>query len=109
MNYDEFKRYIKRLAGEYIVEGTSTPFHLWLLNLAVPVPKESPIKKEEQRWKPVKGEEYHFPSFDSPYKSYSYIWSDKAPDEMLYARGLVFRTRDEAIALAERMLEAIKN
>lgn len=109
MNYDEFKRYIKRLAGEYIVEGTSTPFHLWLLNLAVPVPKESPIKKEEKRWKPVEGDTYYFPSFDSPYKSSSYTWSDDASDEMIYATGLVFRTRDEATAFAERMLKAIKN
>lgn len=58
-------------------------------------------------WKPTKGEKYYVPNiFVQDLWAY-YSWNDDAYDEELYKRGVVFKTTEEAVAAAEKMLAAI--
>lgn len=58
-------------------------------------------------WKPTKGEKYYVPNiFVQDLWAY-YSWNDDAYDEELYKRGVVFKTTEEAITAAEKMLAAI--
>ena len=59
-------------------------------------------------WKPKMGERYYVSDiFDRDLFDY-YLWDDDERDEELYKRGLVFKTKEEAIELAQRMLAVAK-
>ncbi len=88
-DYDTFKLYIKLLD--------------WVANL----PESE--KKQEKKWKPRLGKIYFTPSFSIEELYTSYGWDDGTFDNWNYKRGLCCKTAAEAIALGERMLEAIKN
>lgn len=58
-------------------------------------------------WKPTKGQKYYVPNiFVQDLWAY-YSWNDDGYDEELYKRGVVFKTTEEAIEAAEKMLAAI--
>lgn len=58
-------------------------------------------------WKPTKGEKYYVSDiFDRDLWDY-YLWDDDEHDEELYKRGLVFKTKEEAVTAAEKMLATI--
>lgn len=60
-------------------------------------------------WKPTKGEKYYFPN-TSDYKELCDVnlWDNDEFDENLYRQGLVFKTREEAVALTKKMLAVAK-
>lgn len=60
-------------------------------------------------WKPQKGAPYYIPCIvTQPEYMYSMLyWSDDNYDKGYYRMGLVCKTPEEAIALTEKMLEAI--
>ena len=61
-------------------------------------------------WKPQKGETYYIPCImTQPKYMYSTLWwSNDDYDKEYYRMGLVCKTSEEAIALAEKMLDTVK-
>ena len=60
-------------------------------------------------WKPRKGEKYYVPriAIRPEDRHYYYYWSNSGVDIKRYDMGIVCKTPEEAIALTEKMLEAI--
>ena len=60
-------------------------------------------------WKPQEGEKYYVPRIAiRPYdRHYYYYWDNSGVDIKRYDMGIVCKTPEEAIALTEKMLEAI--
>ena len=60
-------------------------------------------------WKPREGEKYYVPRIAiRPYdRHYWYYWDNSGVDIKRYDMGIVCKTPEEAIALTEKMLEAI--
>ena len=60
------------------------------------------------KWKPEYGEDYFVPDLSS-YSNIRIIrWYNTEYNEMHYRNGIVFRTQEEAVRAAARMLRAIK-
>lgn len=62
-------------------------------------------------WKPKMEEKYYVPNiFDwNSWNSYDYyLWLDDKRDEEFYKRGLVFKTKEEAIEMSKKMLAMTK-
>ena len=59
-------------------------------------------------WKPKMDEKYYIPSiFDWDFYKYNF-WLNDECDEKYYKRGLVFKTKEEAIDMAKKMLAVVK-
>ena len=59
-------------------------------------------------WKPKMDEKYYIPSiFDWDFYKYNFWFNDEC-DEKYYKRGLVFKTKEEAIDMAKKMLAVVK-
>ena len=59
-------------------------------------------------WKPKMDEKYYIPSiFDWDFYKYNF-WLNDECDEKYYKRGLVFKTKEEAIEMAKKMLAVVK-
>lgn len=62
-------------------------------------------------WKPTLGEKYYTPTIDCkdlPFLYTSVFWADDRIDKEFYKRGLVFKTKEEAVAMAETLLAVVK-
>ena len=58
-------------------------------------------------WKPRDNEHYFIPDITTP-EMFSYLeWTNDYVDNHMYKHGLICRTKEEAIALTEKMLVAI--
>lgn len=82
-------------------EGTDrvTGNTMWFLDNYTP---------DKEPWKPEMEESYHYPA---PYSECKYIystWMNDPFDLRLLSRNMVFRTEEEAIAMADKMLEVAK-
>jgi len=53
------------------------------------------------KWKPKCGEYYHYPDVWEENGISDCVWADDKEDKLLYDRGLVFRTEEEAAAKAK--------
>lgn len=62
------------------------------------------LKIAKAQWEPAEGEQYYCPSVEAPGKSSSWEWRNDECDRYRYKRGLVFKTRDEAVELTKKML-----
>lgn len=61
-------------------------------------------------WKPVHGKTYYRVSFDYKDNYYAFKWDEGLkPQERAFLNGLVYRTREEAIEVANKMLEVSKS
>ena len=59
-------------------------------------------------WKPKMDEKYYIPSiFDWDFYKYNF-WLNDECDEKYYKRGLVFKTKEEAIKMSKKMLAMAK-
>lgn len=60
-------------------------------------------------WKPQEGEKYYVPriAIRPEDRHYCYYWDNSGVDIKRYDMGIVCKTPEEAIALTEKMLEAI--
>ncbi len=58
-------------------------------------------------WKPTKGEKYYVSDIFTRDLWDCYSWDDDENDEELYKRGVVFKTTEEAVMAAKKMLAAI--
>lgn len=63
---------------------------------------------EEKRFEPRKGETYFVPDRNCPKLFSRCRWQNNLWDMILFANNLVFRTKEEAIALAKKMLKAVE-
>lgn len=63
---------------------------------------------EKERWAPKYGETYYCPEPDDEPKYFSEKWDGNELDNLLFSRNLVCKTKEEAIALAEKMLKAVE-
>ena len=59
-------------------------------------------------WNPICGDRYYIPDIASADKYTSLQWFDDKPDKMHYQRGLVFKTEEEAIAVADEIISKCK-
>ena len=60
-------------------------------------------------WKPSYGEVYYMPSVINENKYVRLFWHDSGTYENFYQQGMVCRTKEEAIELAEEMLAIAKD
>ena len=60
-------------------------------------------------WKPTnEGEWYYTPALDTESGCYTFYWENDDTDKRRYRRGLVFKTREEAIAVSKKMLNILE-
>ena len=60
-------------------------------------------------WKPTnEGEWYYTPALDTESGCYTVYWENNDTDKRRYRRGLVFKTREEAIAVSKKMLDILE-
>ena len=60
-------------------------------------------------WKPTnEGEWYYTPALDTESGCYTVYWENDDTDKRRYRRGLVFKTREEAIAVSKKMLDILE-
>lgn len=62
-------------------------------------------------WKPTLGEEYYTPTIDCKNLPFLYtdgFWADDRIDKEFYERGLVCKTKEEATAMAEKLLAVVR-
>ena len=62
-----------------------------------------------EKWTPEMDEKYYMPLLNSENKYDSYRWTNHKVDNHRLANNLVCRTREEAIALTDKMLGAVTN
>ena len=67
------------------------------------------VKISKLPWKPREGEKYYVPriAIRPEDRHYYYYWDNDGVDIKRYDMGIVCKTPEEAIALTEKMLEAI--
>ena len=67
------------------------------------------LKINKLPWRPREGEKYYVPriAIQPEDRHYYYYWSNSGVDIKRYDMGIVCKTPEEAIALTEKMLEAI--
>ena len=66
-------------------------------------------KVKKLPWKPKHFESYYLPYLSAQSMITKVTWEDNWQDELVYKRGLVCKTREEAIALAKRILGVINS
>ena len=59
-------------------------------------------------WKPKDGETYYIPAIGGEFGYYTVYWFGGNGDKLRYRRGLVFRTKEEAIAMTKKLLAVVK-
>lgn len=64
---------------------------------------------KNMRWKPKKAESYYTVAFPYEFNIVRSTWRNDKTDNILYKKGLVFKTKKEAMDVAQKMLEAINN
>ena len=60
-------------------------------------------------WEPSYGDAYYMPSIISIGKYIKLFWTGSESDKSSYQQGLIYRTKEEAIELAEEMLSIAKD
>ncbi len=59
-------------------------------------------------WKPNMGDGYYMPAISGDFAYEHYIWDDDPMDLLAYDRGLVFKTKNEAKEMTEKILDFVK-
>lgn len=65
------------------------------------------VIKQQQAWRPKFGECYYVPAVDMEDNLVECTWSDALEDYIRFDRGLVFKTEEEAVEMAKKILKAI--
>jgi hypothetical protein len=58
----------------------------------------------EEKWIPKDGETYYIPDIGTPDLFFSAAWTNDKYDDLRMSRGIVFKTKEEAIAIAKEIL-----
>jgi len=68
------------------------------------------LKHIEKKWKPKKGDSIYIATVDTKNKCIFSYWNiDDEHKNLLMNRGLIFKTKEEAIAMADKILNFIKD
>lgn len=59
-------------------------------------------------WKPKYDEEYYIPCISNAFGYIKFYWKGDDSDDKYYNLGLIFRSKEEAIALGQKMLAVAK-
>lgn len=61
-------------------------------------------------WKPAKGEKYYIPYVSTlqERRYEEYHWAGDKTDEEYYKQGIIFRTKEEALSMTEKMLAFVR-
>lgn len=59
-------------------------------------------------WKPKYDEEYYIPSISNTFGYNKFYWRGDDSDDKYYNLGLIFKSKEEAIALGQKMLAVAK-
>ena len=106
-DYQNYYRFSENIFFETSYDGVE-----WKMTIAAVLLKHilmGDIRIVKLPWKPQEGEKYYVPRIAiRPYdRHYCYYWDNSGVDIKRYDMGLVCKTPEEAIALTEKMLEAI--
>lgn len=68
------------------------------------------IRISKLPWKPINGEKYYIPyvSINKENMYEKYHWDGDRTDEAFYEQGIVFKTKEEALAMSEKILAFVK-
>lgn len=68
------------------------------------------IRISKLPWKPINGEKYYIPyvSINKENMYEKYHWNGDRTDEAFYEQGIVFKTKEEALAMSEKILAFVK-
>ena len=66
------------------------------------------LKINKLPWKPKYDEEYYIPSISNAVGYNKFYWRGDDSDDKYYNLGLIFRSKEEAIALGQKMLAVAK-
>lgn len=66
------------------------------------------LEGEAEKWKPEMNTRYLIPCVHSDAFFIYYTWLNNLSDQRYLSRGLICRTKEEAIAMAQKMLDAVK-
>lgn len=107
-DYQNYYRFTENNCIEFSDDGVE-----WKMTTAAVFLKDilmGDIRIIKLPWKPQKGETYYIPCImTQPKYMYSTLWwSNDDYDKEYYRMGLVCKTSEEAIALAEKMLDTVK-
>lgn len=70
---------------------------------------ENNFEIPEEKWVPKEEDKYYYPKPEyAELYSHTYFYNNNKYDEYRLENGLCFKTKEEAIACAKKMLEAIK-
>ena len=106
-DYQNYYRFTENNCLEISDDGVE-----WITTIATVLLKHilmGDIRIVKLPWKPREGEKYYVPRIAvRPYdRHYCYYWDNSGVDIKRYDMGIVCKTPEEAIALTEKMLEAI--
>ena len=106
-DYQNYYRFTENNCFETSYDGVE-----WKTTIAAVLLKHilmGDIRIVKLTWKPREGEKYYVPriAIRPEDRHYYYYWSNSGSDIKRYDMGIVCKTPEEAIALTEKMLEAI--
>lgn len=89
---------------------TSTGSDIWVTANPATLCKllDGRLSIHKPQWKPTKGEKYYVSHILDRDLWDCYSWYDEEYDEELYKRGVVFKTKEEAVMAAKKMLETAR-
>lgn len=97
-------KYLGRAVNPIYYNGANSSTYIKALSHSI---EEAVINAEAKMW-PKYGDEYYFPMPCSKPMYERTEWCNDNTDRMLEERGLVFKTKEEAVEAGKKMLEVIK-
>lgn len=80
----------------------------WWLVAAWEKKGSASLEGKAEKWKPEMNEKYFIPHIYAKALFIAYEWQDTAYDQRCLSHGLVCCTEEEAIAMAQKILDAVK-
>ena len=106
-DYQNYYRFTENNCFETSADGVE-----WKTTIAAVLLKHilmGDIRIVKLPWKPTnEGEWYYTPALDKESGCYTVYWENDDTDKRRYRRGLVFKTREEAIAVSKKMLDILE-
>lgn len=104
--YQNYYRFSENDCFETLVDGIE-----WKTTIAAVLLKHllmGDIRIVKLPWKPKYDEEYYIPSISNAVGYNKFYWRGDDSDDKYYNLGLIFKSKEEAIALGQKMLAVAK-
>lgn len=105
-DYQNYYRFTENNCFETSVDGVE-----WKRTIAEVLLKHillGDIRIVKLPWKPKYDEEYYIPSISNTFGYNKFYWRGDDSDDKYYNLGLIFKSKEEAIALGQKMLAVAK-